>query len=90
MIDATDLRLALRAVAPVLDRIADDPRDWRQMTPRDHLALGVECADKELTGALGGDHLAEAAARLLMALQRREHDKIALDDLRSQAEARRP
>lgn len=74
-IEAKDLRLALKALAPVLDRIASDPKDWRAMVPREHLARGVEAADKELTGAMGDDWLAVAAARLLLALQCREFQR---------------
>jgi hypothetical protein len=32
MIYAQELRLALRALAPVLNRLASDPRLWWQMT----------------------------------------------------------
>ena len=32
MIDAQELRLALGALAPVLNRLANDPRPWWQMT----------------------------------------------------------
>lgn len=67
--DARDLRRALRLVAHELNRA---PSDWLTTPARDHLALALTAADKALAGAQGGDHLAEAAARLLFALERRE------------------
>jgi len=42
------------------------------MNSREHLELGLKAADKALVNALGDDHLATAAAHLLLALERRE------------------
>jgi hypothetical protein len=36
--------------------MATEPKDWRQMSPREHLALALEAADKAMTGTHSGDH----------------------------------
>jgi hypothetical protein len=55
--------------------LAHTPRRWHQMTAREHLERALKAADKALVNAHGGDHLAEAAAHLLLALERREHER---------------
>jgi hypothetical protein len=75
---------------------ASAPTDWRRLDSREHLTLALTAADKALTGAHGGDHLAEACAHLLFALEVRERDRLAArksqfsaDDLRHRFDARR-
>jgi hypothetical protein len=87
-IDARDLRLALRCVAHVLDGVVGG-RDWRDLSVRDHLALALQAGDRALTNAHGGDHLAEAAARLLLALEGRERAQMSAEELRANISARR-
>jgi len=70
--DAHDLRRALRLVAHELNGA---PHDWQSISSREHLELALKAADKALVNAHGGDHLAEAAARLLQAIQRREYER---------------
>jgi len=67
-LDARDLRRGLRVLSHALNRVGD----WRRRSSREHLELGLKAADKALVNAHGGDHLAEAAAHLLLALEQRE------------------
>ncbi len=69
--DGRDVRSALRLTAHALNSIAG----WRQLTPRQHMEIALEEIDKEMVGALGSDHLADAAARLLLALELRERER---------------
>ncbi len=57
----------------------------RRKGSRDHLAAALTAADKAATNAMGGDHLSEACAHLLFALELRER----ADDLRSHVNERR-
>jgi hypothetical protein len=75
MIDGAILRAGLKVLAHALNRIAAEPQSWQKMTERAHLELALKAGDRALVNALGGDHLAEAAAHMLLALQCREFER---------------
>ena len=60
-------------LAQTLNRLSGEPDDWRVLSPRRHMELGVQAVEHALANGYGGDHLAEGAARLLLALKRRQH-----------------
>jgi hypothetical protein len=88
--NASILRAALKCVAHVLAEVADAPRDWRELSVRQHLQLALESIDKEIVGAAGGDHLSIAAARLLYALQCREFQRERRDAARVPGTYKKP
>jgi hypothetical protein len=76
--DASEVRSALRIVARVLDdgevkHPPGSPTYWLAISMRQHSARALVHLDKFMVGAqTGEDHLAHAAARLLLALEQRE------------------
>lgn len=72
-LDARDLRLALKLVAGELNA---NP-EYRRLSARENIGSAMAALDKELVGAQGGDFLTETCARLLLALERRERDRLA-------------
>jgi hypothetical protein len=93
--DAAELRNALRAVARVLEageatHPAGNSKHWLTLSIRDHCRHAMTHLERSLLDVRGkDDDLAHAATRLLLALERRERDAIAVQSLRARVEQRR-
>lgn len=75
-VDACDLRAGLKVVAHALNEIAGDPANWRQLAEASTL---LPSGRRRWIGRWSVDYLAEAPARLLLALERREHGRAMSD-----------
>jgi len=92
MMDAADLRLALRRIAITLNRgdrthPRGGPNHWLSLSVRDHTVKGLAHAERAMLHvASQDDELAHAATRLLLALERRERDAASKLGLKQQVE----
>jgi hypothetical protein len=88
----SELRLALRAIAHVLERGERDhvAGDWLDLPTRDHAAKAMSHLDHYLVGAdVTEDHLVNAACRLLFCIELRQRQRESLQVLKEHVEERK-
>jgi len=94
-VEAIEVRHALAVIARVLNESErthppEAANNWLRLSVRDHIGRAINHATKALMGvADDGDDLANAACRLLLALERRERERATLQRLRERTEERR-
>jgi hypothetical protein len=94
-VEACELRAALKVVAQTLgageeSHLPGSGNHWLELSSHQHLQHALSHLQKELAGTDNSeDHQALAATRLLLALERRAHEREALRRLAARAEEKR-